>query len=82
MTHLAVNKKASSSTRNQAMNALVFLYRKVLKKQLDEKIDAVTCHQKSNCFGSYDRLRNRRGKTDVWKWVADVGDHTFSHARH
>ena len=23
-----------------------------------------------------------RGKTDVWKWVADVGDHTFAHAIH
>ena len=28
------------STQNQALNALVFLYRKVLKKPLDEEINA------------------------------------------
>jgi hypothetical protein len=31
LTHLAVNKNVAPSTRNQAMNALVFLYRKVLE---------------------------------------------------
>lgn len=32
LTHLAVNKKVSASTQNQALNALVFLYKKVLLK--------------------------------------------------
>lgn len=31
LTHLAVNRKVSASTQNQAVNALVFLYKKVLK---------------------------------------------------
>jgi integron integrase len=31
LTHLAVNRKVSASTQNQALNALVFLYKKVLK---------------------------------------------------
>ncbi len=31
LTHLAVKRKVSASTQNQAMNALVFLYKKVLK---------------------------------------------------
>jgi hypothetical protein len=29
-THLAIDRKISSSTRNQALSALLFLYRKVL----------------------------------------------------
>ena len=32
LTHLAVQGKAASSTQNQALNAIVFLYRQVLKR--------------------------------------------------
>jgi len=35
LTNLAVERKVSASTQNQALNALVFLYRKVLKIPLD-----------------------------------------------
>src|SRR5262249_45956934 len=48
LTDLAVNQKVSASTQNQAMNALVFLYRQVLKAALDEKIDAVRAERKVN----------------------------------
>ncbi len=41
LTHPAVDGHVSPSTQNQAMNAPVFLYRKVLKQELDQKIDAV-----------------------------------------
>ncbi|MBF0390837.1 MAG: integron integrase [Desulfamplus sp.] len=41
LTHLAVKENVAPSTQNQAMNALVFLYKKVLKQPLEEKIDAV-----------------------------------------
>ena len=34
LTHLAVHVNVAPSTQNQAMNALVFLYRKVLKQEL------------------------------------------------
>lgn len=34
LTHLAVDRRVSSSTQNQALNALVFLYRHVLKRPL------------------------------------------------
>jgi integron integrase len=40
LTHLAVSLKVSSSTQNQAFNALLFLYRQVLEQDLPEKIDA------------------------------------------
>ena len=36
LTDLAVERKVSASTQNQALNALVFLYRKVLKIPLDD----------------------------------------------
>ncbi|MEA3478958.1 MAG: phage integrase N-terminal SAM-like domain-containing protein, partial [Bacteroidota bacterium] len=38
LTHLAVDRKVSASTQNQALNALAFLYKKVLKISL-EKFD-------------------------------------------
>jgi integron integrase len=41
LSHLAVNLKVSASTQNQAFNALLFLYREVLKKDLDESIHAI-----------------------------------------
>jgi len=41
LTHLAVHRRVSSSTQNQAFNAIVFLYRDVLHIELDQTIDAV-----------------------------------------
>lgn len=41
LSHLAVNLKVSASTQNQAFNALLFLYREVLKRKLDESINAI-----------------------------------------
>lgn len=41
LSHLAVNLKVSASTQNQVFNALLFLYREVLKKELDESIHAI-----------------------------------------
>src|SRR5208282_4465483 len=48
LTDLAVRGKVAASTQNQAMNALVFLYKKVLDKPLDEAIDAVRGERKVN----------------------------------
>ena len=36
LTHLAVNKKVAASTQNQAFNALLFLFRHVLKLEFGE----------------------------------------------
>ncbi len=41
LTHLAVELNVASSTQNQAFSALLFLYREVLKQDLDAPIDAV-----------------------------------------
>ena len=36
LSHLATSKKVAASTQNQALNALVFLYRAVLHQPFDE----------------------------------------------
>ncbi len=41
LTHLAVNRNVAASTQNQALNALVFLYRKVMNIDLQKNIDAI-----------------------------------------
>ncbi|RUR76791.1 phage integrase N-terminal SAM-like domain-containing protein [Chlorogloeopsis fritschii PCC 9212] len=39
--HLAVNENVAASMQNQALHAILFLYREVLKQDLDLKVDAV-----------------------------------------
>jgi site-specific recombinase XerD len=41
LTHLAVQEQVAASTQNQALSALLFLYKEVLAQPLDERIDAV-----------------------------------------
>jgi integron integrase len=41
LTHLAVDQQVAASTQNQALSALLFLYRDVLKSSLDLPIDAI-----------------------------------------
>lgn len=46
LSHLAVEKKVSPSTQNQALNAIVFLYRHVLDKNIEPVLSAVRAKQK------------------------------------
>jgi len=48
LTHLAVVSGVSPSTQNQAMNALIFLYNKVLKLPLEGEINAKRATRKLN----------------------------------
>jgi integron integrase len=41
LSHLAVNMRVAASTQNVAFNAILFLYREVLKKELSESINAI-----------------------------------------
>lgn len=41
LTHLAVDHNVAASTQNQALSALIFLYREVLQQELSGKIDAI-----------------------------------------
>jgi integron integrase len=46
LSHLAVERKVSPSTQNQALNAIVFLYRYVLDKNIDQELSAVRAKQR------------------------------------
>ena len=41
LSHLATNRKVAASTQNQALSAILFLYRTVLEKPRDYRINAV-----------------------------------------
>lgn len=41
LTHLAIKRRVASSTQNQAFNAILFLYRNVLDKDIEGNVDAV-----------------------------------------
>ncbi len=41
LSYLALERKVAASAQNQAMNALIFLYRQVLDQPLVERIDAI-----------------------------------------
>lgn len=41
LTHLATQEQVAAATQNQALNAILFLYRSVLEQPLDFSIDAV-----------------------------------------
>jgi integron integrase len=45
LTHLAVEGNVAASTQNQALSALLFLYRYVLQQPLSDSIDAVRARQ-------------------------------------
>ncbi len=47
LTHLAVNRNVAASTQNQALNALVFLYNKVLERPLEKNIHGLVRAKKS-----------------------------------
>jgi len=40
LSHLAVNRNVAASTQNQALNAILFLYKHVLDMPLNDYIDA------------------------------------------
>ncbi len=48
LSHLAVKSKVSAATQNQAFNAIIFLYKKVLDIELENKIEAVRSKRKKS----------------------------------
>jgi site-specific recombinase XerD len=48
LTHLAVDENVAASTQNQALSAILFLYREVLQLDLDFDIDAVRAKRRQN----------------------------------
>jgi hypothetical protein len=50
LTHLAVDGQVAASTQNQALNALIFLYRQVLKIELPQLAIVVRAPQKRRLY--------------------------------
>ncbi len=48
LTYLAVSEQVAPSTQDQAMNALIFLYRKILEVDLNQKIDAIRAKKRKH----------------------------------
>ncbi len=65
LTHLAVEENVATSTQNQALSAALFLYKEVLKQELDFKVDAVRAkrsHYVPTVLTKIDNLRKRNVK--------------------
>ncbi len=46
LSYLAVERKVSASTQNQALNAIVFVYRHVIEKDIEDQINSVRARRK------------------------------------
>jgi len=60
LTHLAVEGHVAAPTQNQALSALLFLYREVLKQELDYPIDAVRAKESQHLPAVLTRDETRR----------------------
>ena len=79
LSYLAVERQVSTSTQNQALNALVFVYRHVLDKQLgDDELNAVRSLYDSDrkddingvfLPGALEKKYPKAGKEWGWFWV-------------
>lgn len=60
LTYLAMERHVAVSTQNQAMNALIFLYKKVFNCSLEERIDAVRSskHKRIPVVLTHEEVRN------------------------
>ena len=65
LSHLAVDLKVAAGTQNGAFNAILFLYRDVLRKELPEPINAIRAKKPQ-------RLPTVMSKDEVLKVVAAV----------
>lgn len=46
LAHLAVERNVASSTQNQALHAILFLYREVLGQPISEQINAIRAQER------------------------------------
>ncbi|RLJ03650.1 MAG: hypothetical protein DRP14_04805 [Candidatus Aenigmatarchaeota archaeon] len=93
LTWLAVDKKVSKSTQNQAFNALIFLYRDVLKHPLEGRINAARsrkkqpacCHeQRGDPAGAdgHEWRYSAYGQTPLWQRASIDGMYSLEGERY
>jgi hypothetical protein len=78
LNFLAVQKKVASSTQNQALCALVFLYREVSKKDLAQFEDLVHAKRPSRLPVVFTPIS---GKLDICGWVLFNGGNPWKNLR-
>jgi site-specific recombinase XerD len=80
LTHLAVDRSVAASTQNQALIALIFLYRKVLNIDLTEPIDAVRAKRSRRLpvvLSKQEAIKKAVTLAGIHK---QVGCHSFRHS--
>jgi integron integrase len=71
LSHLAIEGDVAASTRNQALSALLFLYKVVLDRPLNERIDAMRAKRPARLpvVLSRDEVRALLAQLDGPKWL-------------
>ncbi len=71
LTHLAVNKRVSASTQNQALAALLFLYHEVLRQKVEriEEVVRAKAHQRLPVVLTRDEVRIVLKHLDGTPWL-------------
>jgi integron integrase len=75
LTHLAVNENVAASTQNQALCAILFLYREVLQQELNLNLDAVRAkrpHYLPTVLTVEETLEILKNLTGVYQIVAKL----------
>ena len=93
LTYLAVNKKVSASTQNQALCSILFLYKQVIKKSIGwinklewakkpKTIPIVLSPGKVKVVAATSRSRLDSGEFIIWFWLASYGVSKDESERH
>lgn len=71
LTHLAVNRKVTASTQNQALSALVFLYRNVLNRELGhfQDVERAKKPQRLPVVFTREEVRSVLSKLEGTQWL-------------
>ena len=71
LTHLAVDRKVAASTQNQAFNALLFLYRNVLKMEFGEikDVERAKKPQRMPVVFTKEEIKVIIDQLDGYKWI-------------
>jgi len=75
LTHLAVEGNVAASTQNQALSALLFLYREVLKIEFDAPVDSIRAKKPSRLPVVLTRAETQQvieGMTGVYQLMAKL----------
>ena len=65
LSHLATTGNVSAATQRQAMHALLFLYREVLDRPMEDQIEAIKAKKRRASSGAEAGLSERTPEPDL-----------------